>query len=157
MADIRPKLDSEIKLCRMKPNDKIEIIIEKQDGLLWGRVENRGNFMPTPYGKNTLQVVENLKMLIRDYTAHEGKKDVYWKKIDPDHMTIAFAYDLQSYFQEHDYLKISSVAEQAGLNPGLVRQYASGVKYPSAAQAGKIRNAVKKIAKQLLADSIYPT
>jgi hypothetical protein len=96
-------------------------------------------------------------MLIRDYTAHEGKKDAYWKKIDPDHMTIAFAYDLQSYFQEHDYLKISSVAEQAGLNPGLVRQYASGVKYPSAAQAGKIRNAVKKIARQLLADSIYPT
>ena len=54
-------------------------------------------------------------------------------------------------------MKISSVAGQAGLNPGLVRQYASGVKYPSAAQAGKIRNAVKKIARQLLADSIYPT
>ncbi|MFI5193662.1 MAG: hypothetical protein ACHQD7_06380 [Chitinophagales bacterium] len=136
-------------------SNKIEIIIEKNDGLLWGRVESRGNFMPTPYGEHTEQVVENLKALIKDYVSHEGKKDVYWSKIDLDNIRIEFAYDLQAFFQEHDYLKISSVAEQAGLNPGLVRQYASGVKYPSAAQANKIRNAVKKIARQLLGDSIY--
>jgi hypothetical protein len=39
-------------------------------------------------------------------------------------------YDLQTFFEEHDYLKVSSIAKHAGLNPGLVRQYSSGVKHP---------------------------
>ena len=136
-------------------NEKIEIIIEKNDGLLWGRVEGRGNYMPTPYGESTAKVLSNLKELVHDYVSNEGKKDPFWKKIDLESLKIEFKYDLQAYFQEHDYLKISAVAEQAGLNPGLVRQYASGVKYPSADQADKIRKTIKKIAKDLLHDSIY--
>jgi hypothetical protein len=136
-------------------NEKIEIIIEKNDGLLWGRVEGRGNYMPTPYGESTAKVLSNLKELVHDYVSNEGKKDPFWKKIDLESLKIEFKYDLQAYFQEHDYLKISAVAEQAGLNPGLVRQYASGVKYPSADQADKIRKAIKKIARDLLHDSIY--
>ena len=136
-------------------NEKIEIIIEKNDCLLWGRVEGRGNYMPTPYGESTAKVLENLKELVHDYVSNEGKKDPFWKMIDLESLKIEFKYDLQAYFQEHDYLKISAVAEQAGLNPGLVRQYASGVKYPSADQADKIRKAIKKIARDLLHDSIY--
>ena len=111
--------------------------------------------MPTPYGDNTQQVVENLKELIYDYVSHEGKGDPHWNKVDMNSLSIELKYDLQAYFQEHDYLKISSVAEQARLNPGLVRQYASGVKYPSREQAEKIRHAIKKIAKELLEDAIY--
>ncbi|MEO6000260.1 MAG: hypothetical protein ABIN89_25710 [Chitinophagaceae bacterium] len=111
--------------------------------------------MPTPYGDNTHQVVENLKELIQDYIILEGKRDPLWNKLDLNHFEVEFKYDLQAYFQEHNYLKISSVAEQAGLNPGLVRQYASGVKYPSSDQANKIRDAIKKIAKVLSDDSIY--
>ena len=134
---------------------KIEIIIEKNDGLLWGRVENSGNFMPTPYGETTTQVIENLKELILDYITNEGKNDKYWNSIDLNNLHFEFSYDLQAYFQEHDYLKITSVAEQAGLNPGLLRQYASGVKYPSEEQANKIRIAIDKIANELLNDAIY--
>lgn len=134
---------------------KLEIIIEKNDGLLWGRVENSGNFMPTPYGETTTQVIENLKELILDYITNEGKDDIYWTGINLDNLHFEFSYDLQAYFQEHDYLKITSVAEQAGLNPGLLRQYASGVKYPSEEQANKIRIAINKIANELLSDAIY--
>ena len=134
---------------------KIEIIIEKHDGLLWGRVEREEGFMPTPYGENTQQVIENLQELIDDYITHEGKDDAFWNNVDLTKVNIEFAYDLQAFFQEHNYLKISSVAAQAGLNPGLVRQYACGVKYPSAEQANKIRLAIKKIAKELAEDLIY--
>jgi hypothetical protein len=142
---------------RLKKNNKakIEIIIEKNDGLLWGRVEHKGRFMPTPYGKNTIKLIANLKELIADYVQHEGRKDFFWGKLDLNDLQIDFRYDLESFFQEHDYLKISSVAEQAGMNPGLVRQYASGVKYPSGEQADKIRRAIKKIAKELTQHSIY--
>ena len=134
---------------------KLDIIIEKNDGLLWGRVEDAGDFMPTPYGKSTGGVIKNLKELVRDYVANEGKKDKFWSKLDMDNIEFSFSYDLQAYFYEHDYLKISSVAKQAGLNPGLVRQYASGVKFPSNDQADKLRVAIKKIARELLRHSIF--
>lgn len=136
-------------------NETIEIILEKNDGLLWGRVETTGDFMPTPYGETKEQVITNLKELIKDYVTHEGAADTFWSELDLNSLHVEFKYDLQAFFQEHDYLKISSVAEQAGLNPGLVRQYASGVKHPSLEQTNKIRNAIKKIAKELSEDLIY--
>lgn len=111
--------------------------------------------MPTPYGKNTNEVIKNLKELIRDYVLNEGKSDKFWSKLNMDDVDFAFSYDLQAYFHEHDYLKISSVARQAGLNPGLVRQYASGVKFPSNDQADKLRVAINKIARELLRHTIY--
>jgi len=140
---------------KSKEKHRIKIIIEKNDGLLWGRVEGQGNFMPTPYGSTTAKLVENLKGLIVDYVKNEGRKDPFWSKINLANTAFEFSYDLEAYFQEHGYLKISAVAEQAGMNPGLVRQYASGVKFPSGAQTKKIRTAIKKIAKELMHDSIY--
>jgi hypothetical protein len=137
--------------------EKLEIIIEKNDGLLWGRVENKGKFMPTPYGTSTAKVILNLKELINDYIKHEGKKDPFWNKVDLNYVAFEFKYDLESYFQEHDYLKISSIAEIAGMNPSLIRQYASGVKYPSAEQAEKLQKAIRKIARDLMRDGIYVT
>lgn len=141
--------------AKLRERKKLEIIIEKNDGLLWGRVEETGNFMPTPYGKNTNEVIKNLKELVRDYVLNEGKSDKFWSKLNMDDVDFAFNYDLQAYFHEHDYLKISSVARQAGLNPGLVRQYASGVKFPSNDQADKLRVAINKIARELLRHTIY--
>src|SRR6266567_9527226 len=128
---------------------KIEIIIEKNDGLLWGRVVNMGNYFLTPYGETTDKVIENLKELIQDYLTNEGKEDKFWNKIDWKNIDFEFKYDLQAFFAEHDYLKISSVAEHAGINPGLLRQYASGVKYPSPEQAKKIENTIHNIAQEL--------
>ncbi len=140
---------------KSKGKNRIKIIIEKNDGLLWGRVEDQGNFMPTPYGSTTAKLVENLRELITDYVKNEGKKDSFWSRINLADADFEFSYDLEAYFQEHGYLKISAVAEQAGMNPGLVRQYASGVKFPSGEQTKKIRTAIKKIAKELMQDSIY--
>ena len=140
---------------KTKKEEKIEIIIEKNDGLLWGRVESKGKFMPTPYGTTTSRVISNLKDLIKDYVKHEGKKDPFWSKVDLNSMAFEFKYDLESFFQEHDYLKISSVAEIAGMNPSLIRQYASGVKHPSAEQADKLQRAIRKIANDLMKDAIY--
>jgi hypothetical protein len=144
---------------KLKKNkvEKLEIIIEKNDGLLWGRVENKGKFMPTPYGTSTAKVILNLKEVINDYIKYEGKKDPFWSKVDLNSVAFEIKYDLESYFQEHDYLKISSIAEIAGMNPSLIRQYASGVKYPSAEQAEKLQKAIRKIARDLMRDGIYVT
>jgi hypothetical protein len=138
----------------MKRNT-IEIIIEKSDGELWGRIEGKGNFLPTTVGHNTAKVLITLKKLIKDYQKHEGKNDPYWKKIDADTATYEIRYDLQAFFSEHDYLKQSKIAELANINPGLLRQYASGVKHPSAEQAKKIEEAIHKLANNLRAISLY--
>ena len=65
------------------------------------------------------------------------------------------SYDLTVFFEEYDFLKQSKIAELAGMNPGLLRQYASGVKHPSPGQAKKIEKAVHDLAKELKAVSIY--
>jgi hypothetical protein len=59
----------------------IRIIIEKQDDILWGRVESKG-WMPTPYGKTIGEIIRNLKELVADYVGHEGKGDIAWNKIN---------------------------------------------------------------------------
>lgn len=139
----------------MKTSDPLNVILEKNDGLLWGRVEGLGNYTPTPFGKDKDEVINSLKSLIKDYVSSEGNQDPYWSRINIDKLKIEFSYDLGAYFHEHDYLKIGTVAALAGLNPGLVRQYASGVKYPSQEQAQKIRTAIEKIIAELKKSIIY--
>ena len=70
-------------------------------------------------------------------------------------MTFRRSYDLTVFFEQFDFLKQSKVAELAGINPGLLRQYASGIKYPSAGQAMKIEKAIHALAKELQSVSLY--
>ena len=133
----------------------IEIIVEVKDGVLWGIVEGKGNFIPTPYGQNVDELTQNFKDLVKDYQQHEGKKDKFWSKVDVDNVNIDFSYDLQAFFREFNEIKISSLAHSANINPSLLRQYATGNKYPSADQVGKISHAVKELGKKLKEISIY--
>ena len=130
-------------------NQKIEVIVEAHDGMLWGVVEKKGNFVASPYGETKDEVIANLKELITDYQQNEGKKDKFWNKIDVDNMQVEISYDLQAFFEEFSELKISSIAKRAELNPSLLRQYATGNKYPSADQARKIETALHTLGKKL--------
>ncbi len=103
---------------------KLQVIIEKNDGELWGRIEGKGNFMPTTVGSSTSKVLDNLKMLIEDYLQHEGKDDKGWNKLNMKDISFKITYDVQYFFHEHDFLKQSKIAELSVLIPGLLRQYA---------------------------------
>src|ERR1019366_2214167 len=120
----------------MKPSrsQKIEVIIEKNEGHFWGRIENKG-FMPTGQGETVPALLQNIKDSIEDYIEYEGKKDKFWSKVDINNIEFNILFDLEAFFEEFSELKISSIAERAGLNSSLVRQYATGSKYPSADQA----------------------
>lgn len=132
---------------------KIEVIIEKGDGELYGRIEGKGNYLPVTAAKTTSKVLANLMMLIKDYKKHDSDK--FWDKVDVNSITFEIHYDLQAFFDEHNYLKQSKIAELAGINSSLLRQYASGVKHPSSDQAKKIENAIHKLAKELQSVSLY--
>ena len=70
-------------------------------------------------------------------------------------MEVELSYDLQAFFKEFKEIKISSLAESAEVNPSLLRQYASGSKYPSIDQAKKIEIAVHALAEKLNKVAIY--
>lgn len=142
--------------ARRKANQekKLAVVVEKNDGLLWGRVDISGQLF-TPYGETIEKLLENLKELITDHTLNGGKAEKAFANLSAEDLNVEIKYDLEAFFMEHDYLKISSIAEQAGINPGLVRQYASGVKHPSAEQAKKIEATIHKIANDLQQVELY--
>ncbi|QNF35259.1 helix-turn-helix transcriptional regulator [Adhaeribacter swui] len=134
---------------------KLKVIIEKNENELWARIEGIGDFSPVTVGNTTEEVLANLKLLINDYIQHEGAVDPAWNLVNVKDLKFEFRYDVQAFFQEFSFLKQSKIAELAGLNPSLVRQYASGVKHPSANQARKLEDAIHKLAQTLQFVSIY--
>lgn len=127
---------------------KIEVIVEKNDGLFWGRVEGK-NWEPTPYGKTIGSLIENLKELVADYVTHEGENDRQWNKIDWQETEIIFRYDLVAFFEHFSYLNLSEIAGRIGINRTLLNQYKTGIKHPSAEQAKKIEAAIHALATEL--------
>lgn len=127
---------------------KIELILEKNDGLLWGRIERVG-WMPTPYGTTVEDVIKNLKELQDDYIKHEGKNDKKWNKINWNEVTFDLKYDLVAFFESFDYLNLSAIAKKIGINRTLLNHYKTGLKHPSAEQAKKIENTIHELALEL--------
>jgi hypothetical protein len=59
------------------------------------------------------------------------------------------SYDLTSFFEEYSFLSISDIASKIGINPSLMRQYAQGIKFPSADRVKEIESAIRQIGKEL--------
>jgi len=121
----------------------IELIIEKRDDGIWGRVNYNDNLL-VEQADNLNDLEINLKTLLQDF---EG--------VDPESIAFDLKYDVYSLFEQFDFLNISKVAKYAGIHPGLLRQYASGVKHPSLNQAKKIEETLHRLARQMQKASIY--
>lgn len=127
---------------------KIKLIIEKNDDMLWGRMEGKG-WMPTPFGGTVEEVKESLKELVSDYVKHEGKNDRTWNSIDWKKVSFDLKYDLAAFFEQFNYLNLSVISVKIGINRTLLNQYKTGLKYPSERQARKIEDAIHSLAKEL--------
>jgi hypothetical protein len=132
----------------------LEIIIEKGDGELWGRFE-KGDYLATTAGQTETEIENSLRELAVDYWKHEGKNDRSWKGFDESKLKFKFAYDIQTFFEKHNYLTVSYIAEMAGLNASLVRQYKSGIKHPSLEQVKKIEAVIRELGKELASISLH--
>ncbi len=84
-----------------------------------------------------------MKKLVRDF------EDIHVEEFD-------ISYDLTTLFKVFSYLNISEIAERIGINSGLMRQYASGTKFPSRARVVEIMNAIKEIGKELAKVKLHP-
>ena len=128
---------------------KLNIILEPGDGEMWGRID-APNTLLTTVGNNANEVTQSLKELIQDHLDNEGKEQQFWQNVKVENITFEYVYDLTAIFDVISAVKINSLADLAGINQSLMRQYASGVKYPSAQQAQKIQVAVKQLGEKLL-------
>lgn len=117
------------------------IIIEKAGSKLWGRLKYKDNLIvDTATSVQSLQ--KKMRKLVKDFHG-------------VDEIEFDTAYDLTGFFEEFNILNQSKLAAIAGINPGLMRQYASGVKFPSPEQAKKIEKAIHKLAKEMQAVSLH--
>lgn len=120
---------------------KVSLIIEKgEDGKLWGRVLFKDNLI-TDFANSVDVLEKKIKKIVKDFHDKEVEFDL--------------SYDVSAFFENFSFLNQSKIAELSGINPGLLRQYASGVKNPSITQAKKIESAIHKLAKELKSVTLH--
>ena len=133
----------------------LKVIIEKSDEGLYGRIEGRKSYLPVTFGKSKKEVLQNLTALIKDYQGYEKDGDSFWLNLKTENLQFEITYDLQAFFSEYDFLNASAIARHANMNESLVRQYASGKKYPSSEQAKKLEDTIRNLTKELYKVSLY--
>jgi hypothetical protein len=106
------------------------------------------------FGINEAEVVANVRMLMKSFLADDFANEPKFVGFNPDMVIFSFRYSLIDFFDTYKALKINSIAELAGLNKSLVRQYATGAATASSAQVQKIQEAVRSLAQSLLHVSI---
>ena len=79
----------------------------------------------------------------------EIREDMATKGLEVPELEFVYKYDMQSFFDCFPFPNVSKVAELAGINPSLMRQYTSGVANAGQKQYDRIRNAVRKISREL--------
>lgn len=127
---------------------KVTVIIEKaSDGYYSCYVdEDLPGFGLSGYGDTAEEAKEDMLQAyqeIKEDNAKEGKPT-------PE-LEFAYKYDMQSFFNYFSFLNVSKVADLAGINASLMRQYTSGVAVAGQKQYDKIRVAVKHISQELSA------
>lgn len=101
-------------------------------------------------GSTAEEAKNNLLAAVEDYV--EMYKDM-GKAIpkEIDNPTFEYKYDLASFFDYFDWINVSRLAEKAGINASLLRQYKNRITFASEKQNVKIQNAVHRLAEELLA------
>lgn len=128
---------------------KLTIIIEKNEGELWGRIENVPDYLPVTSGTTIAEIEHNLRELLDDYIENEGSAYSEWKSLKPSDVQFDHVYDLSAFFEVFDDVKVVGIARRAGINPSLVRHYVAGTKYPSPQQAKRLESAIHELGEKL--------
>lgn len=133
----------ETKKSRHMKKALVKLVVEGDDGALWGRINYEDNLL-VDEAETVEELQAQMQQLLLDF-----------HNLDPNSYEFEIEYDLTAFFEQFNYLKITKIAELAGLNGSLVRQYATGKKFPSAQQAEKIETTIRRLAKQLSNVHIY--
>src|SRR5215210_9258 len=119
--------------------ETIALIIESaKDGELWGRVQYDDNLI-TESASSVPELERKMKALLKD-----------WHALDTKQISFELQYDMAGLFDEKKFLNAAVIAERAGINKSLMRQYASGIKFPSLERAKQIEHVIHELGKEML-------
>ena len=119
--------------------EKIPLIIESvNEGEFWGRVHYIDNL-----------IVENASSILELETKMKGLLKE-WHSLEPKEIGFDLHYDIAGLFEEKKFLNTAVIAERAGINKSLMRQYASGIKSPSYKRAKLIEQVIHELGKEML-------
>jgi len=99
-------------------------ISQASDGTFWCHTEEDvyGGGL-TAVGTSVKEAKEDLMVCLE-----EAKEDFVEQGGTLEEVSFLYKYDLQSFFDYFSFLNITDIARRAGINPSLMRQYASGLK-----------------------------
>jgi len=119
---------------------RVELIVEKSEKKLWGRVTYNENLIADE-ADSFEELETKFRILLKDFENLES-------------ISFDVRFDVNALFDHFDFINVSKFAKYAGINAGLMRQYASGVKHPRKEQAEKIESALHRFSKEAAKTSI---
>lgn len=122
----------------------IKLIVEKNKDGFWGQIEEHPEVFAQ--GTSIKELLENAKEGLVLLLEEAGS--------DIPEFTINIVLDLQEFFKVNDFIKISNLAKKAGMNQSLLRQYSTGIKYPSLKQVRKIERVVRELGREMMQTQI---
>ena len=104
---------------------KVQVIVEQaSDGKFWCYTEQDiENIGLSAMGDS---VAKSKQDLLECY--EEAKQDAEENGKTFPIVNFEYKYDLQSFFNYFSFLNVSDIAQRAGINPSLMRQYSRGIK-----------------------------
>ncbi len=127
---------------------EVVIYVEKhEDGTYWGTTQNFEGVVSS-FGNTMEELKANIKEAFADHI--EIAKEI-GEEYANEYEQVKFTYkvDLTSFFELVREVKISNIAQKAGMNPSLLRRYKLG-ETASEEQLKKIETAVHKLGEELL-------
>ena len=131
----------------MKDENIVYVIIEKSEDGFWVTVED----LPGCYsfGKNTSEALFNTREAIRDHISGMQENSEQIPALFLEEYEFGIKYDLQSLFDKFKIINKSALADFAGINASLLRQYAKGLAFASEKQRQKIETALHQLGEEL--------
>lgn len=125
---------------------KVTVIVEKaSDGRYACYVEEEfEHFGLAGYGDTVAEAKRDLEVSyyeMKEIEEEEGREMPV--------LEYTYKYDMQSFFNNFPFLNVSKVAERAGINPTLMRQYTCGTAKAGQKQYEKLRRVVQDITTEL--------
>lgn len=129
-----------------KKRFKVKVVVEmgKDGGYSCYLDSDCDNFCLAGYGASVEEAKADFEKAY-----HEAREMEAGAGRQAPEIEIEWCYDIQSFFKCFAYLKISKIAEKAGINASLLRNYASGCSKAGEGQYIKLRAAIKEVAKEL--------
>lgn len=131
-----------------KDKNIVYVLIEKSEDGFWVSVED----LPGCYsfGKNTIEALSNTREAIRDHISGLQENSEQIPELFLETYEFGLRYDLQSLFDRYKFINKSALADFAGINASLLRQYAKGLAFASDKQRQKIENALHRLGEELI-------